>query len=55
MQDINIAMPIYKLIECSDNYTSNTSRNLSQYIRDSPFSSAGAATFAIKYTKSLTF
>lgn len=54
MQDINIAMPIYKLIECSDNY-SNTSLKLSQYIRDSPFSSAGATTLAIKYTKSLTF
>ena len=35
-KDINIVMPMYNLIEYSDNY-SNTSGSLWQYYRDEPF------------------
>ena len=34
-QDIDIVMPMYNLIECSDNY-SKTSENLWQYYKDDP-------------------
>ena len=34
-QDIDIVMPMYHLIECSDNY-SKTSRSLWQYYKDDP-------------------
>ena len=34
-QDIDIVMPMYNLIECSDNY-SKTSRSLWQYCKDDP-------------------
>ena len=35
MQDIDIVMPMYHLIEYSDNY-SKTSRSLWQYYKDGP-------------------
>ena len=38
-KDIDIIMPMYNLIECSDNY-SKTSRSLWHYYRDKPFLNA---------------
>ena len=35
-KDIDVEIPIYNLIECSDNYL-KTSRSLWQYYRDEPF------------------
>ena len=40
VQDINIVMPIYNLIEYSDNY-SKTSRSLWQYYKDDPNNNIG--------------
>ena len=41
-RDINIVMPIYNLIEYSDNYC-KTSGGLSHYYRDEPFLNANSA------------
>ena len=42
-KDIDIVMPMYNLIECTDNY-SKTSARLSKYYRDEPFLDANGAT-----------
>ena len=52
MQDIDIVMPMYHLIEYSDNY-SKTSRSLWQYYKDGPNNNI-ADSESFKFTVKIT-